>query len=116
MPVVVAAEYRDTIEYCAHAIGGHLELSHYQAALRRAGIDVSGPARERASHFLDADGMLAGTPREILAALDAYYDVGVDEVVLHQPASAVIDGLAAALADTRALFDEADARAAVTTH
>lgn len=114
VPVVVGAEHRDIIEYCANAIGGHLELGHYQAALRRAGIEVSGPVRERAAAFLDAEGMLAGTPEEIIAGLDAYYGAGVDEVVLHQPASAVIDGIAAALADTVALFDSADTKATVS--
>lgn len=100
VPVALSGPGRNVADLAAASCGGHLQLPHYQAALRRAGIAVSGDGDPAdVTRLVDGGVFLYGTAQEIATRLAEYRAVGVDEVVLNATGVAGVLGPRAAAQD-----------------
>ncbi len=95
--VAVRRPGRDPRRLAEAAAGAHLRAPHYADMLRRAGVDVDGP--DPFGELLRSGAVVTGTVEEIAAALAAYRDAGVDELVLNPTATLLTEGVHAAVAD-----------------
>lgn len=100
VPVAVAREGRDVTDLAGAACGSHLQLPHYRATLRTAGIEIDGEwSAEHARKLVDGGVFLYGTVAEIHERLAEYRAAGVDEVVLSTTGTGVLHGPKAAAKD-----------------
>ncbi|MFJ4966806.1 F420-dependent peptide dehydroalanine reductase LxmJ [Streptomyces sp. NPDC088729] len=104
--VVVDRPGRDVRRLALAATAGHLRAPHYAAMLRAAGLDLdehdpAGTADALLRHRV----VVAGSPAEIAAGLDAYRRAGVDEVVLNPTGVLLGEGVHAAVADVEDILD-----------
>ncbi|MFJ4923360.1 LLM class flavin-dependent oxidoreductase [Streptomyces sp. NPDC088725] len=104
VPCALAGEGRDRDELALATFGAHLRAPHYQAALREAGLEVTGEPAD-VSRLADAGGFLWGTPSDVRDGLRRYEDAGVDEVVLNVMGVAATKGARAAAADLERILD-----------
>jgi alkanesulfonate monooxygenase SsuD/methylene tetrahydromethanopterin reductase-like flavin-dependent oxidoreductase (luciferase family) len=107
VPVALTGPDRDVGDLVRAACGGHVQLPHYQDALRGAGIAVSGP--DDVHRLVDGGVFLHGTVADVLDGLEAYRAAGVDEVVLNATGVAQVHGPKAAAKDLLAILREAPA-------
>ncbi|WP_369198770.1 LLM class flavin-dependent oxidoreductase [Streptomyces djakartensis] len=98
VPVALSGPDRKADDLAAAACGSHARLPHYQATLRRAGIEVRGEPEDGA-RLIDGGVFLYGSAREIHERLDAYRAAGVDEVVLNATGVGLVHGPQAAARD-----------------
>lgn len=103
VPVALAGTDRDATELAAASCGAHLRAPHYQDALRRSGIDISGDGSDFAK-LVDAGVFLYGTAAHVHERLDEYRAIGVDEVVLNVSGVAKTLGPRAAIGDLETLL------------
>ena len=105
VPIALAAEGRDPTTAVFAAVGMHLRLPHYVAALARAGVRVEGrPSEEVASSLLQWKIFLHGTPEEIAEGVAAYRAAGVDEIVLNTSGVNLTDGTEQTLIELERIF------------
>ncbi|MFJ8539162.1 LLM class flavin-dependent oxidoreductase [Streptomyces sp. NPDC093591] len=108
VPVALAAPGRKVSDLVNAACGAHIQFPHYQAALRRAGIAVTGDGDPTdAVKLVDGGAFLYGTPQEIHERLAQYRALGVDEVVLNASGVGNTLGPRAAAQDLLAILDAA---------
>jgi len=95
----------DPVDRVLSVVGQHLRAPHYLRMLRQAGIggDAADP-RGNAQRVLDAGVYLTGEPEQIAAGIGAYWDAGVDEVVVNVGGVYAHSGAAAASEDLRSIF------------
>ncbi|MEU2788120.1 LLM class flavin-dependent oxidoreductase [Streptomyces sp. NPDC007100] len=98
VPCALAKNGRNMQDTAFATVGQHLQVDHYQATLRHAGIVATGQ-RTDADQLLSSGGFLYGTPLDIRDGLGRYADAGVDEVVLNVMGVAAIKGARAAAKD-----------------
>jgi alkanesulfonate monooxygenase SsuD/methylene tetrahydromethanopterin reductase-like flavin-dependent oxidoreductase (luciferase family) len=100
VPLAVARQGRDVTALVEAACGNHLKAPHYQDALRKAGITVSGQGgAQDTARVVDAGAFLYGTVEEIHDRLAEFAAAGVDEVVLNTIGVAQTHGPKAAAQD-----------------
>lgn len=100
VPLAVARKGRDVTALVEAACGSHLKAPHYQDALNKAGITVSGQGdAQDAARLADAGAFLYGTVEQIHDRLAEYDAAGVDEVVLNTVGVAQVHGPKAAAQD-----------------
>ncbi|WP_051744299.1 LLM class flavin-dependent oxidoreductase [Streptomyces yerevanensis] len=117
VPVAVARQGRDLAALAGAACGNHVRFPHYQDALRRAGIEVSGDGGpDDAMKLVDGGVFLYGTVEEIHARLDEYRAIGVDEVVLNASGVGHTVGPRAAAQDLLDLLNAVPGREAPGPH
>jgi len=104
---------RDPAAMLEGAAGAHLRTRHYTAMLTSAGIPAD-PREPRATAraLVDTGLFACGSAAEVIASLDAYYEAGVDEVVLNLAGVMLAHGFEDALVDLRELLAAATAPAA----
>ncbi|MEV6201044.1 LLM class flavin-dependent oxidoreductase [Streptomyces sp. NPDC051771] len=108
VPVALAGPDRDMAKLLRATVGGHIQFPHYQAALRRAGIRITGDGGDDDVRALVDGGIFHyGTAEEIHQRLDAYRALGVDEVVLNVTGVAALHGPRAAASDLYELLKAA---------
>ncbi|MFF9077682.1 LLM class flavin-dependent oxidoreductase [Streptomyces sp. NPDC014872] len=105
VPTALDRPGRDTAALLAEGSELHLEASHYQDMLARAGVPVR-PDRpqDTVRGALDAGALVNGDAERIAGRVAAYHDAGVDEVVLNCTGVAMRWGPRAVLRDLEELF------------
>ncbi|WP_333736243.1 LLM class flavin-dependent oxidoreductase [Streptomyces sp. IBSBF 2806] len=100
MPVALARPDRDPARLALASNEGHLRLAHYQDMLRKAGIDTD-PAdlKAGAKALVEGQAFLYGTVEEIAEQIRAFWDAGVDEVVVNLTGVYFTEGPKAALTE-----------------
>ena len=101
VPVACAAAGRTAEQILLAGNGAHLRQPHYRAMLREARLSAPTPAA-----FITAGGMAYGSPADVRAALDEYFEAGADEVVLDTTGVRRAYGLAAAAEDIAAVLGD----------
>ncbi|WP_432091329.1 LLM class flavin-dependent oxidoreductase [Streptomyces sp. NRRL F-5630] len=104
VPMALAEDGREHDDTALATFGAHLRAPHYQAALREAGLDLSGEPAD-AAKLTEAGGFLWGTPSDIRDGLRRYEEAGVDEVVLNVTGVAATKGARAAASDLERVLD-----------
>ncbi|GHJ36779.1 LLM class flavin-dependent oxidoreductase [Streptomyces sp. TS71-3] len=100
VPLALAREGRDVTALVEAACGSHLKAPHYQDALHKAGITVSGQGGgQDAARLLEAGVFQYGTVEQIHDRLEEFRAAGVDEVVLNTIGVAQVHGPKAAAQD-----------------
>lgn len=108
VPVALSAPNRKLSDLANASCGLHIRHPHYQDALRKAGIDITGDgAPQDAMKLVDAGVFLYGTAEEIHARLDVYRQLGVDEIILNTTGVADTQGLRAATEDLLEILNTA---------
>lgn len=108
VPVALSAPGRKLSDLVNASCGVHIRHPHYQDALRKAGIDITGDgAPEDAMKLVDSGVFLYGTADEIHARLDVYRQLGVDEIILNTTGVADTQGLRAASKDLLEILNAA---------
>ncbi|GAA1956740.1 LLM class flavin-dependent oxidoreductase [Amycolatopsis minnesotensis] len=105
VPVALAGVDRDVTDLAAASCGAHLRAPHYQDALRRSGIELSGDGSDFGK-LVDAGVFLYGTAADIHERLDEYRTIGVDEIVLNVSGVAKTLGFRAAIGDLEEILAE----------
>ncbi|MFD9511218.1 LLM class flavin-dependent oxidoreductase [Streptomyces mirabilis] len=98
IPVALSRADRDPARLALASNEGHLRLAHYQDMLRKAGIDTD-PAdlKAGAKALVEGQAFLYGTVEEVAEQIRAFWDVGVDEVVVNLTGVYFTEGPKAAL-------------------
>ncbi|MCH6160337.1 LLM class flavin-dependent oxidoreductase [Streptomyces marispadix] len=100
VPVALSGPDRRVEELAGASCGTHIQAPHYQDALKKAGIVVSGDGDPGdAVKLVDGGVFLYGTAEEIHERLDEYRAIGVDEVVLNATGVGLVAGPRAAAQD-----------------
>ncbi len=99
----VARPERNPYKLVFATCGPHLRAAHYQAALRTAGLDVSGDVIRDVQEVAHRGLFIYGSVDTICETALDYQAAGVDEVVLNFSGTAMLHGLDAALEDARAV-------------
>ncbi|WP_328915605.1 MULTISPECIES: LLM class flavin-dependent oxidoreductase [unclassified Streptomyces] len=103
----VARPGRNPMLLAQHSAGNHLRAPHYTDMLRRAGLDVDAADPVSGARELVDEGVyLYGKPGDITAGLRAYFDAGVDEVILNPMGVSAVHGPEAGLEDLRDILAE----------
>lgn len=93
VPVALSGPDRKVTDLAAASCGQHIQAPHYQDALKKAGIAISGDGDPAdATKLVDGGVFLYGTAEEIHERLDEYRAIGVDEVVLNATGVGLVAG------------------------
>jgi 5,10-methylenetetrahydromethanopterin reductase len=106
VPVAVAQQGWDSLDAVVAGCSAHMQLRHYAAMLDMAGIHVAAnqDVRRSAASLVDGGAFLCGTADVIKRNLQAFRDVGVNEVVLNVAGVYMSQGHQAALSNLNALL------------
>lgn len=106
VPVGLSGPKRDPMAIAAAAMARHLQEPHYQDAVRKAGIPVTGHDVEADLRAVTKGSLLCfGSAAEVSDQLSEYVHAGADEVVLNLSGVAQTVGMKAALEDLRTLTE-----------
>lgn len=100
VPLALRDDDRDVSKLILAGSGRHLAGEHYRDMLGRAGIDLAG---DPTAALVDGGAFLYGDGDELAAGLEAYFDAGVDEVILNVVGVCGVLGAEAALAELKRL-------------
>ncbi|MGY1584224.1 LLM class flavin-dependent oxidoreductase [Streptomyces sp. MN13] len=105
VPLALAGPDRDPEKLVLASNAAHMQAPHYIDMLKKAGIELAGDASVAdAKSMLHGKAFLYGGLEEIRAELDAYREIGVDEVILNLTGVYNLYGPQAAMADLRKLL------------
>ncbi|WP_171908835.1 LLM class flavin-dependent oxidoreductase [Streptomyces nanshensis] len=108
VPVALSGPDRKVTDLAGASCGTHIQAPHYKDALKKAGIEVSGDGDPKdAEKLVDGGVFLYGTAEEIHQRLDAYREIGVDEVVLNATGVGLVAGPRAAAQDLLEILEAA---------
>jgi alkanesulfonate monooxygenase SsuD/methylene tetrahydromethanopterin reductase-like flavin-dependent oxidoreductase (luciferase family) len=108
VPVALSGPDRRVEELAGASCGTHIQAPHYQDALKKAGIVVSGDGDPGdAVKLVDGGVFLYGTAEEIHERLEEYRAIGVDEVVLNATGVGLVAGPRAAAQDLLEILNAA---------
>lgn len=108
VPVALSGPDRKVADLAGASCGTHIQAPHYQDALKKAGIVVSGDGDPAdAVKLVDGGVFLYGTAEEIHERLDEYRKIGVDEVVLNATGVGLVAGPRAAAQDLLEILNAA---------
>lgn len=108
VPVALSGPDRKVADFAGASCGTHIQAPHYQDALKKAGIVVSGDGDPSdAMKLVDGGVFLYGTAEEIHERLEEYRAIGVDEVVLNATGVGLVAGPRAAAQDLLTILEAA---------
>ncbi|WP_431682766.1 LLM class flavin-dependent oxidoreductase [Kitasatospora sp. KL5] len=98
VPMALPLPDQDVEAVAVAGNGVHMQAPHYADMLRRAGIDVgSGDPLANARALIEGGAFLAGEVDELVEQIKAFWNSGVDEVVINVTGVAKVCGAQAAM-------------------
>ncbi|MGW1794118.1 LLM class flavin-dependent oxidoreductase [Streptomyces tubercidicus] len=84
VPVALGRDETPARDIAIASNAAHMQAPHYRDMLNRAGVDVSGSDLAAiADGVVASHAFVSGQPQQVLEQIAAYYEAGVDEVVLN---------------------------------
>lgn len=105
VPLALKRGERDPRKLAFYSCGMHIRAPHYAAALRQAGLQLTDDIARDLEAIVDSQLFVYGSVESVCNEFEAYFNAGVDEVVVNLTGVALRHGQEAALTDARTIAE-----------